>query len=126
ADRDRRTQVTSNVALADAIWMNIKGEYQSPSHDRWHLDRVLHFASELSALYGADDETLTAAVMLHDLGRSNPELRGRASAEESARLAPAVLEAVGFPLEKREAVILAIREHDQPKLTPTNLEGRIL
>src|SRR6266851_4122796 len=112
--------------LADSLWDAIRTQYQSPSHDRWHLDRVLHFANELLAIHGGDEETLTAAVMLHDLGRSNPELRGRASAEESARLAPDVLRRVGFPDSKVGAVVLAISEHDQPELTPTNIEGRIL
>src|SRR5438445_3561345 len=115
-----------NLDLADRLWDAIKTQYQSPSHDRWHLVRVLHFARELASGHGGDDEILTAAVMLHDLGRSNPELHGRASAEESAHLAPTFLREIRFPEDKVDAVIVAIAEHDQPEISPTNLEGRIL
>ncbi len=98
----------------------------SPSHDRWHLDHVLGYARELQRYHGGDPDVLTAAVLLHDLGRSDPSKHGQASADASMDQAREILNKIQFPIHKVEQVLLAIKEHDKPEVTPSTVEGRIL
>lgn len=98
----------------------------SVSHDQWHLERVLAFAEKLQAINGGDSEIITAAALLHDLGRTEANLHGRASVDKSIEAAGEILDKVGFPDSKIESVLLAIDEHDQPGLSPSTVEGRIL
>ena len=98
----------------------------SVSHDRWHLQRVLAFAEQLHRIHGGDLQVLTAATLLHDLGRSEPNLHGRASVDKSVEQAKEVLGRVDMPASKIDAILLAIQEHDQPSLTPSTIEGKIL
>lgn len=110
-----------------AVWKEIAGLNMSVSHDHWHLDRVLAFAIELNKLYGGDIEILTAAVLMHDLGRADKErAHGEASRQSSVEQAEKMLQAIHFPEQKRAAVLTAILEHDQHDVTPSTIEGRIL
>jgi dTMP kinase len=113
-------------SLTLGIWKEIAGLSLSPSHNRWHVDRVLGYANELAKQYGGDLDVITAAVILHDLGRDNPSLRGPQSSQKSAEMAENILRRSGFPSNKIENVITAIGEHDQPDIQPSTLEGRIL
>lgn len=120
-----------NVSVSDspyepAIRAALAGVALSPSHGFEHLDRVAAFALALQQTYGGDRDVIMAAALLHDLGRSDTNLRGPASAEESARRAAPILAAIGFPAEKTPLVLQAIAEHDQPELRPSSIEGRIL
>jgi dTMP kinase len=108
------------------LWKEIAGENLSVSHDRWHIDRVLSFACQLQSIYGGDLDVITAAVIMHDLGRSDPDLHGRGSVDESVAHARRILKRIDFPLDKVERVITAIDEHDKPKVRPSTIEGRIL
>lgn len=118
---------TSQTGLELTLWKEIVGLNLSPSHDRWHVDRVLAFANQLQQIYGGDPEVLLAAVLMHDLGRSD---RARAHQEDSRRasaeMASAILEAMNYPIHKRTHVLTAILEHDQPGIRPSSIEGRIL
>lgn len=116
----------NNKLIELAIRKELARIHLSPSHDFWHLDRVLEYAKVLESLYGGDIEIIIAAVLLHDLGRSDPARRGTESSELSAKEAEFVLSKSGFPPAKLESVLMAIREHDQPMLSPSTLEGRIL
>ncbi len=98
----------------------------SSSHGFEHIDLTLFYALQLHTFYGGDLDVITAAVLLHDLGRSDPSYRGKDSAEQSAERAVTFLATVQFPREKIPAVIEAIKEHDQPAIRPSTLEGRIL
>lgn len=109
-----------------AIWKEIAGESLSVSHDRWHIDRVLSFAFELQSIYGGDLDVITAAVIMHDLGRGDPRLHGEDSIEKSIKHARRVLKRIDFPPDKIEEVITAIDEHDKPEIRPSTIEGRIL
>lgn len=109
-----------------AIRGALRGSLSSASHDFDHLDLVLTYALALHDTYGGDLDVITAAVLLHDLGRNDPRVHGPASAQKSADLARDVLKQVGFPEVIIPAVLEAIVEHDQPALRPTSLEGRIL
>lgn len=100
----------------------------SPSevHAKDHILRVLKRCIRLGEKLGADLEILLAAVYLHDLGRHyiNDKIHGALSAQKAAP----VLERINFPLEKREAVLHAIRVHDI-SATPEEritLESKIL
>lgn len=108
------------------IWKEIAGKNLSVSHDRWHIDRVLSFAFQLQSIYGGDLEVITAAAIMHDLGRSSPDLHGQDSIEKSIVHARRILARIGFPTDKIERVITAIDEHDKPEVRPSTIEGRIL
>lgn len=109
-----------------AIWKEIAGESLSVSHDRWHIDRALSFAYQLHSIYGGDLDVITAAVILHDLGRADPNLHIPESIEESIVKACRILERIDFPPNKVEQVIKAIEEHDKPGVESKTIEGRIL
>jgi len=104
----------------------LRGVLSSASHQLDHLDLVLTYALALQETYGGDIDVLTAAVLLHDLGRNDPHLHGAESAQKSAELARDVLQQIGFPEDIIPNVLQAIAEHDQPGLRPSTLEGRIL
>lgn len=120
--------MNSNQAMPTelAIWKEIAGENLSVSHDRWHLDRVLSFAQQLQAIYGGDLEVITAAVLMHDLGRSDPNLHGQASIDDSTRRARQILDKLDILTDKAELILQVIAEHDQPELKPSTIEARIL
>jgi dTMP kinase len=109
-----------------AIRAKLRERELSVSHGVDHLDRVLAYAMGLQATYGGDADVITAAALLHDLGRSNTQLHGTASADLSATQAAEILDEVSLPHAKRLLVLQAIAEHDQPDVRPTTLEGRIL
>lgn len=109
-----------------AIRSALRGSLGSASHSMDHLDRVLGYALALRETYGGDLDVITAAVLLHDLGRNDKAIHGAASAQRSADDAQTLLQQVGFPAEIIPAVQQAIAEHDQPDLRPATLEGRIL
>jgi HD superfamily phosphohydrolase YqeK len=100
----------------------------SPSevHAKDHILRVLRRCIRLGEKLDADLEVLVAAVYLHDLGRHY--IDDKAHGALSALKAEPVLERIGFPQQKRDTVLHAIRVHDV-SATPadrTTLESRIL
>lgn len=116
---------TSN-GLELQIWKEIADTHLSISHDHWHVDRVLHYARELHKIYGGDWDIILAAVIMHDLGRSDEEnAHGKSSREVSAKKAEKILQLIKFPPEKLLAVKKAILEHDQLE-QPSTVEGKIL
>ena len=79
-----------------------------------------------------DDDVVHAAVWLHDLGvfyghrpADLEELKAWDSVKYAMERVPALLTEFGFPVEKIEAVVEAIRTH-QPSGTPVAAEGVIL
>lgn len=108
------------------IWKKVIGEKLSSSHDKWHIDQVMKFAFQLQSIYSCDKEILEAAVLMHDLGRGEPNLHGEDSIQSSLDQAQEILSEIGFPQEKAKSVLLAISEHDKPDVVPSTIEGRIL
>ena len=69
-------ELEPQVDVELSLWKEIAGLNISVSHDHWHIDRVLNFANQLHSLYGGDIQVITAAAILHDLGRSDSTLHG--------------------------------------------------
>jgi uncharacterized protein len=97
------------------------------SHDAAHVNRVWKNAKQIGQDLDLDEEVLVAAVFLHDLGRHYPE--GQAEhGPISAPLARRVLDRIGFPADKVERVVNAIRYHDEtfPASARSSLEAKVL
>ena len=112
--------------LDEAILRELESLKQSPSHDRWHTDRVLSFAKQLHKLYDGDLEVIVAAARLHDLGRHDSSKHGQDSADESVAFSQQILESVVDDEKKMKLILEAIADHAKPGVTPRSLEGRIL
>lgn len=98
----------------------------SPSHDINHVELVLEYAEQLHSIYGGDWEVISAASLLHDLGRIHSDLHDDQSISKSIEYAKAILDEVGFHQNRIEQVIQAIQDHDKPYYSPNSIEGRIL
>jgi uncharacterized protein len=99
------------------------------AHDASHLDRVWRNAQAISSDYPeADVLVVLAACYLHDLVNLPKNDPARATASRrSAELARERLPALGFPLEKLDAVAHAIEAHSfSAAITPRTLEARIV
>ncbi|MCL4390094.1 MAG: dTMP kinase [Patescibacteria group bacterium] len=114
------------LEIENKLWQGVDNAVVGASHSDDHLKRVVATGLRFQRLYGGDEEIITAAAILHDLGRADKQLRGKESALESVHRARLVLEETGFPKEKIDAVCQAISEHDQPEFTPSTIEGKIL
>ncbi|MCG8572661.1 MAG: HD domain-containing protein [Spirochaetes bacterium] len=84
-----------------------------------HCNRVYHLARELDDDY--DDDVLYAACFLHDLIVGTDEQKYLQSAEKAEQ----ILHEVGFPPEKINPALEAIRTHF-PGATPGNKEAKML
>jgi HD superfamily phosphodiesterase len=82
----------------------------SQVHATDHIHRVWHRCLRIGQDLSADLLVLVAATYLHDLGRHY--IQDKAHGALSAAKAEPVLERIGFPHKKREAVLHAIRVHD--------------
>lgn len=95
------------------------------AHGFEHVLRVWRLAERIGLLEGADMEILQAAVLLHDVGRSEEARTGRSHAEISAEWARHLL--AGHPPEKVEAVARAILQHRfRGEAAPDTVEARVL
>ncbi|WP_457615048.1 HD domain-containing protein [Methanopyrus sp.] len=99
----------------------------SPSHDFEHVKRVVGLCEFIGRKEGGDLEVLRAAAWLHDIGRPKEEQSGEDHAEVSAEIAGDFLPRVGFPSDKLEGVVHAIRAHRfSTGPEPRTLEAKIL
>jgi hypothetical protein len=98
----------------------------SEVHGEDHIDRVWRRVVRLGDELQADMLVLAAAVFLHDLGRHHVDAAAHGGV--SAELAAPLLERLGYPPDKRDAVLLAIRTHDVTATDAerTTLEAKIL
>ncbi|MDR2606473.1 MAG: HD domain-containing protein [Oscillospiraceae bacterium] len=99
------------------------------AHDREHVYRVLYYALDIAAHEGgADYAVLTAACLLHDIGRSaqfaNPALD---HAEVGAEMARKWLTDNGYEEAFTERVCACIRTHRfRSNAPPQSIEAKIL
>ena len=99
-----------------------------PGHDFFHIQRVYNLCLKLGKKLNADLEILKAAALLHDVAyMQEKEGKVRDHAEKSAEIAKSLLLEVGFPKEKIESVVYAIKIHGfRKQIKPKTLEAKIL
>ena len=97
-----------------------------------HQPRLYALTQQIGAGHEYDDDVVFAAAWLHDIGvftGHRPEgeeaLARWNNVVYAVERAPALLAAMGFPAEKADAAVEAIRTH-QPVEHPTTIEGTIL
>jgi len=97
-----------------------------------HQPRLYALTRQVGAGLSYDDDIVHAAVWLHDLGvffghrpSGLAELERWDSVRYAMTRAPALLKQFGFPVEKIDAVVDAIRTH-QPSGQPVAIEGVIV
>lgn len=97
-----------------------------------HQPRIYRLARKIGEGMTFDDDVLHAGAWLHDLGvftghrpENLEELAAWDNVAYAVRRSPELLRGFGFPEEKIEAVLDAIRSH-QPQATPLNIEGALL
>jgi uncharacterized protein len=97
-----------------------------------HQPRLYALTQRIGAGQEYDDDVVFAAAWLHDMGvfighrPGNPGALARwDNVAYAVERAPSLLREMGFPSEKVEAVVEAIRTH-QPAAHPATIEGIIL
>lgn len=115
------------TALSDLIAREAK-----PVDKFGHQPRLYALTRQVGEGQDYDDDVVYAAAWLHDLGvfvGHRPEDPAALACWDHVRYvvdrAPRLLEEAGFPGEKLQAVLEAIRNH-QPHDDPTTMEGVIL
>lgn len=104
----------------------LKKKKLSPTHGLDHILNVCQFALKLAKIYGGRREIIIPACLLHDLGRSKPQLHGRESSKESVKQAKPVLKKAGYTPDEIRLICQATLEHDQADFSSRLLESRIL
>lgn len=120
-------QQSYRIAIVEYVRENAK-----PPDKFSHQDRLYDLARQLAEEEPYDDDVVFAAAWLHDLGvfighrPENPaELANWDHLAYALRLAPRILDETGFPANKIEPVLQAIRTH-LPSAEPQTFEGLLL
>lgn len=98
-------------------------------HGPDHTERVHNLALHIGRLMNARLDILSAAALLHDIGRSQEMLsQGKiCHAAKGAEMSRAILTDLGFSPEMQEAILHCIEAHRyRNKKVPETLEARIL
>ncbi|MEM4140869.1 MAG: HD domain-containing protein [Nitrososphaeria archaeon] len=97
-------------------------------HEYSHSLRVYNLCKILAKNEKVDMLVLEAAALLHDIGREHERKDPKVDhAEKSAELAQKILDKIGFPKEKVQDVLYAIKVHRFSKgINPKTLEAKIL
>jgi putative nucleotidyltransferase with HDIG domain len=90
-------------------------KYPSPEHDpvyRWeHTQRVAQYGKQIAREEGADEEVVVTACLLHDVAHFDPLESYKDHGREGARISRSLLEELGYPEERIEAICYAIAVH---------------
>jgi len=121
------THFSSETARQQDVYsVAVKQISASLSHGKDHIDSVIHYANELSNSVEVDWNVLFPACCLHDLGRLDTTLHGEDSRLLSLEKARPILSQSGYSDNATEAVLKAIREHDDPQGNKTTNEAVVL
>ena len=104
-------------------------EHEGGCHGPDHTERVHNLALHIGRLMHARLDILSAAALLHDIGRSHEtRTQGKVChAEKGAELAEGILEELGVPERTRRKILHCIESHRfRNDKTPESLEARIL
>lgn len=97
------------------------------AHEFEHVKRVYGIAMSIGNKIGADLKILSAAALLHDIGRSKEEKYGISHSILSGEMSEEILRNVGYDDDEIARVKTVIRTHRYSEdLHPTSLEGEIL
>jgi len=120
---EKSKTVFAEVSELYAAAKTAMGKWMWRNHTQWVADKALQLAKK----YGADEEKVYCAALLHDLGDSRYE-RGHADFETwSWQTSKEILKKAGFRKRERDEILEAIRTHScHPDHLPTTTEGKIL
>jgi len=133
-DTDKRDQ-PQNPPLGEEITRRlfaISREYcenEGGCHGPDHTERVYNLCLHIGRLMQARLDILSAAALLHDIGRRHETLsQGRiCHAEKGAELSRTILAGLDFPAEMQEEILHCIEAHRyRTDKIPQSLEARIL
>lgn len=112
--------------------LTISHEYcqaEGGCHGPDHTERVHNLALHIGRLMNARLDILSAAALLHDIGRSQEMLsQGKiCHAAKGAEMSRTILTGLGFSQEMKEAILHCIEAHRyRNKKVPETLEAKIL
>lgn len=97
-------------------------------HDITHTLRVRELCIQMGRIEGGDVEVLEASSLLHDIGRAHEFADPTTDhALIASQEAPRILSEAGFPQEKIQSVVYAIKNHRYSSgIYPCTLEAQIL
>ncbi|MDH5756709.1 MAG: HD domain-containing protein [Nitrospinota bacterium] len=113
--------------LTDIARDFFKGIYGAHGWD--HVQRVLALCRTLGPMEGCDMETLTAAALLHDIGRKECDMENgaRCHAAVGAQIASSILTDMGLDREFIEKVVHCVASHRyRGGLAPVSIEAKTL
>jgi uncharacterized protein len=124
-ETDEAAAIEGARKVAEAIHQGF-----APSHDFSHVERVDRLAERIAKAEGADLFIVRMAALLHDIGRAAESKCGSGGdihEELSVRMAGPVLDGLGIPGDKKEAILHAIATHRHRRGgEPRSLEAKCL
>ncbi|MFX0107110.1 MAG: HD domain-containing protein [Candidatus Hodarchaeota archaeon] len=115
------------VERIDAFARQLMVKSGNPGHSYEHVRRVYEISKRVGTLLNADMRVLSAAALLHDIGREREEETGISHSILSGQMGEEILKKVGFSNAEIEHVKSVIRTHRFSEgLEPDSLEGKIL
>lgn len=123
--------VDTNLNKEKDIDKFVKGVFAKSSskgaHSYDHTRRVYSLAIEIGGIVGASQRILTAAALLHDIGRMQEKDTGISHSILSGEMSEPFLQENGYSEAEIKQIIDAIRTHRFSEgITPSSLEGEIL
>ncbi|HTY89967.1 MAG TPA: HD domain-containing protein [Methanocella sp.] len=131
AEYPRVTMMDEDAMLAKArdISKSIHAGF-APSHDFSHAERVYRLAERIAEAEGADLFIVRMAALLHDIGRAEESKNDNAldiHEELSVSMAGPIMDGLGVPQGKKEAILHAIATHRHRRGgEPRTLEAKCL
>ncbi len=118
---------TSPERKLDAFAKQMTGGSSQGAHAYDHTKRVYALARRIASGSEANLRIVSAAALLHDIGRAKEKETGVSHAILSGEMSREVLQKTGYTETEVEQIVDAIRTHRfSENLTPSSLEGKIL